>query len=83
MSRGGATSGHRSGATSDRQTQLVAGPANEDDAVVVGIEIDGGFVVWSLLAAGYENYAINPMASARSRDRHATSGASPTPVTPR
>ena len=29
----------------------------------------------SLLAAGYEVYAINPMASARYRDRHVTSGA--------
>ena len=48
-------------------------------AVVVGIEIDRGLVVWSLLAAGYEVYAINPMASARYRDRHATSGAKSDP----
>jgi hypothetical protein len=45
----------------------------------VGIEIDKGLVVWSLLAAGYEVYAINPMASARYRDRHATSGAKSDP----
>ena len=32
-----------------------------------------------LLAAGYEVYAINPMASARYRDRHATSGAKSDP----
>jgi transposase len=47
--------------------------------VVVGIEIDRGLVVYSLLAAGYEVYAINPMASARYRDRHATSGAKSDP----
>jgi hypothetical protein len=47
--------------------------------VVVGIEIDRGLVIWSLLAAGYEVYAVNPMASARYRDRHATSGAKSDP----
>ena len=47
--------------------------------MVVGIEIDRGLVVWSLLEAGYEVYAINPMASARYRDRHATSGAKSDP----
>ena len=47
--------------------------------MVVGIEIDRGLVVWSLLAAGYEVYAINPMASARYRDRHTTSGAKSDP----
>ena len=31
---------------------LVAEHAEEDEAVVVGIEIDRGLVVWSLLAAG-------------------------------
>jgi hypothetical protein len=47
----------------------------DDEPVIVGIEIDRGLLVCSLLAAGYEVYAINPMASARYRDRHATSGA--------
>jgi hypothetical protein len=58
---------------------LVAEHADDDGAVIVGIEIDRGLVVWSLPAAGYEVYAVNPMASARYRDRHATSGAKSDP----
>jgi transposase len=58
---------------------LVAEHVDEEETVVVGIEIDRGLVVWSLLAAGYEVYAVNPMASARYRDRHATSGAKSDP----
>jgi hypothetical protein len=55
---------------------LVAEHAEEDDdEVVVGIEIDRGLLVGSLVAAGYEVFAINPMAVARYRDRHTTSGA--------
>jgi transposase len=48
---------------------------DDEDEVVVGIEIDRGLVVTALIAAGYEVYAINPLASSRYRDRHATSGA--------
>jgi hypothetical protein len=55
--------------------QLVSEHAKEEEPVVVGIEIDRGLVVTALLSAGYEVFAINPMASARYRDRHATSGA--------
>jgi hypothetical protein len=58
---------------------LVAEHGDDDEPVVVGIEIDRGLVVWSLLAAGYEVYAINPLASARYRDRHTTSGAKSDP----
>jgi hypothetical protein len=47
--------------------------------VVVGIEVDRGLLVYSLLAAGYEVYAINPLAAVRYRDRHATSGAKSDP----
>lgn len=55
---------------------LVAEHADEDDDdVVVGIEVDRGLLVGSLVEAGYEVYAINPMAVARYRDRHSTSGA--------
>jgi hypothetical protein len=55
---------------------LVAEHADEDDdEVVVGIEVDRGLLVGSLVTAGYEVFAINPMAVARYRDRHATSGA--------
>jgi transposase len=54
---------------------LIAEHAGDDEAVVVGIETDRGLVVHSLLAAGYEVFAINPLAAARYRDRHTTSGA--------
>lgn len=47
------------------------GPA----AVVVGIETDRGLLVQALLAAGYQIYAINPLAVDRYRDRHSVSGA--------
>jgi Transposase/Transposase IS116/IS110/IS902 family len=43
--------------------------------VVVGIETDRGPWVQALLAAGYQVYMINPMSSARYRERHCTSGA--------
>ena len=59
--------------------RLVAEHADDDESVVVGIEVDRGLVVSSLLAAGYEVYAINPLASARYRDRHVTSGAKSDP----
>jgi hypothetical protein len=52
---------------------------DDDDAVVVGIEIDRGLLVGSLVSAGYEVYAVNPLASARYRDRHAVSGAKSDP----
>jgi transposase len=54
---------------------LLAEHAHDDEVVVVGIEIDRGLLVGSLVSAGYEVFAINPMASARYRDRHAVSGA--------
>ena len=46
---------------------------------MVGIEVDRGLLVGSLVSAGYEVYAINPLASARYRDRHAVSGAKSDP----
>ena len=59
---------------------LVAQHADADDeAVVVGIEIDRGLLVGSLVSAGYEVYAINPLSVARYRERHATSGAKSDP----
>ena len=54
---------------------LIAAHAEEGEPVAVGIEVDRGLVVTALLAVGYQVYAINPMASSRYRDRHATSGA--------
>jgi transposase len=49
------------------------------DQVVVGIETDRGMWVQTLVAAGYEVYAVNPSAASRYRDRHATSGAKSDP----
>jgi len=54
---------------------LVAEHVEDPAQVVVGIETDRGLLVGSLVAAGYQVYAINPLASSRYRDRHATSGA--------
>ncbi len=58
---------------------LVAEHTGDDEAVVVGIEIDRGLLVGALVAAGYEVFAVNPMAAARYRDRHAVSGAKSDP----
>ena len=44
--------------------ELVAGHAEEPTEVVVGIETDRGPWVGALSAAGYQVYAINPMAVA-------------------
>jgi transposase len=54
---------------------LVADHAGEPDEVIVGIEIDRGLVVDSLVGAGYRVYGVNPLAASRYRDRHTTSGA--------
>ena len=43
--------------------------------VVIGIETDRGLWVGALIAAGYQVYAINPLAVAHYRDRHHVSGA--------
>jgi transposase len=51
--------------------ELVAKHAATGEPVYVGIEIDHGLLVQALVAAGYEVYAINPMAVSRYRDRHA------------
>ena len=54
---------------------LVADHAAEPAEVIVGIEIDHGLVVDSLVGAGYRVYGVNPLAASRYRDRHTTSGA--------
>jgi transposase len=59
--------------------ELIGAHAEEPSDVVVGIEIDRGLLVSALVGAGYEVYAINPMASSRYRDRHAVSGAKSDP----
>ena len=47
---------------------LVAEHAAEPGEVVIGIETDRGLWVHTLAAAGYEVYAINPLAVARYRE---------------
>lgn len=54
---------------------LVAEHTEEPVDVVVGVEVDRGLLVHALLAAGYQLYAVNPLAVSRYRDRHAVSGA--------
>jgi transposase len=55
--------------------ELIARCVEEPDQVVIGIETDRGLWVSALTAAGYQVWAINPMAAARYRDRHHVSGA--------
>ena len=67
-----------------RLHELIAGLADDPDQVVVGIETDRGLWVQALVAAGYQVFALNPLAVARYRDRHHVSGAkSDAPATPR
>lgn len=54
---------------------MIAEHAEDPSEVVVGIEKDHGLWVDALAAAGYQVYAVNPMAVARYRDRHRVSGA--------
>jgi transposase len=52
-----------------------SGPADPAPQVVVGIETERGAWAAALVAAGYRVFAINPLSSARYRERHSTSGA--------
>jgi transposase len=54
---------------------LVADHAADPAGVVIGIELDRGLLVGSLVAAGYQVFAINPKSVDRYRDRHRLSGA--------
>jgi transposase len=58
---------------------LLAEHASAPGEVVIGIETDRGLWVAALLEAGYQVYAINPLAASRYRDRHAVSGAKSDP----
>ena len=55
--------------------ELVAEHTSDPAEVVVGIETDRGLWVAALIGAGYQVYAINPMAVSRYRDRHRLGGA--------
>ena len=64
------------GLTGIRQLhELVAAHVEEPEQAVIGIEIDRGLWVGALSAAGYQVYAVNPLAVAHYRDRHHVSGA--------
>jgi transposase len=54
---------------------LVGDHVDDPAGVIVGIEIDRGLLVGSLVAAGYEVFAVNPKSVDRYRDRHTLSGA--------
>jgi transposase len=58
---------------------LLATCTDDEPDIVVGIEKDRGLIVTALVAAGYEVYAVNPMAAAHYRDRHHVSGAKSDP----
>ena len=63
------------GLTGIRQLhELIAEHAVEPDQVVIGIETDRGLWAGALAAAGYQVFAVNPLAVARYRDRHHVSG---------
>jgi hypothetical protein len=79
MDEGGAVLGRgrfSAGVSGLAQLHALAADHAEDPAeVIVGIEIDRGLLVDSLVGAGYRVYGINPLAASRYRDRHTTSGA--------
>ena len=58
-----------------RLHELIAEHAQDPSQVVVGIETDRGLWVDAVTAAGYQVFAVNPLAAARYRDRHHVSGA--------
>ena len=55
--------------------ELMAAHVDDPAEVVVGIETDRGLWVHALVAAGYQVFAINPLAVSRYRDRHHIAGA--------
>jgi len=54
---------------------MVADHVDDPEEVLVGIETDHGLLAASLVAAGYQVYAVNPMLVSRYRDRHHASRA--------
>lgn len=58
-----------------RLHELFATHVAKPQEVSIAIETDRGLLVRSLIAAGYDVYAINPLSVERYRDRHRTSGA--------
>ena len=58
-----------------RLHELIAEHAQDPSQVMIGIETDRGLWVDAVTAAGYQVFAVNPLAAARYRDRHHVSGA--------
>jgi hypothetical protein len=63
-----------------RLHELIAEHAEDPAQVVIGIETDRGLWVDAVTAAGYQVFAVNPLAAARYRDRHHVSGAESDPA---
>jgi transposase len=59
--------------------ELVAPFVEEPSEVVIATETDRGLFIGALVAAGYTVVAVNPMSTARYRERHSTSGAKSDP----
>lgn len=59
--------------------ELLAGYAEDPSEVVIATETDRGLFVNTLVAAGYQVLAVNPMSTSRYRERHSTSGAKSDP----
>jgi transposase len=55
--------------------ELIAEHVGERSDVVIGIETDRGLWMQALGAAGYQVFAVNPLAVARYRERHQVSAA--------
>ncbi|HTW06721.1 MAG TPA: transposase, partial [Acidimicrobiales bacterium] len=53
---------------------LVGGHVDQPAEVVVGIETDRDLFVATLVASGYQVFAVNPVSTSRYRDRHSASG---------
>ena len=62
-----------------RLHEMMSAHAEDPSEVAVGIELDRGLLVGTLVAAGYAVHAINPLSVDRYRDRHRTSGAKSDP----
>ena len=59
--------------------ELLADHVEEPAQVVIATETDRGLFINALVAAGYTVLAINPMSTARYRERYSTSGAKSDP----
>jgi len=59
----------------NRLRSLASHHDDQSGAVAVGIETAHGLMPRALVVAGYEVYAVNPLAASRYRERHTVSGA--------